>query len=196
MGVADRAAPVPRRAWRPTVGEIAMRSLSAALHVCLHCWRCWRCWRCWIVACWMLHAGDIEFDRVSIAYKDGGDPVLHGLRVAIRSCEKIGVVGRTGAGALQHIATCCALVVRTAAQRVGLRCHGCYIVRCVATRRARRPLSSATHAQPRGRRASAAWRMFVAPRRRPAPQRSTRCNTAQHCNDGMGWPLTSQASRR
>lgn len=42
--------------------------------------------------------GGIEFRNVSYRYFMEGDPVLHGLSFNIKPMEKIGVVGRTGAG--------------------------------------------------------------------------------------------------
>ena len=41
--------------------------------------------------------GKIEFDNLTIAYKPGV-PVLHGLSATIKPREKVGIVGRTGAG--------------------------------------------------------------------------------------------------
>jgi ABC-type multidrug transport system fused ATPase/permease subunit len=41
--------------------------------------------------------GKIEFDSLTIAYKPGV-PVLHGLSATIKPREKVGIVGRTGAG--------------------------------------------------------------------------------------------------
>ncbi|XP_052868167.1 ATP-binding cassette sub-family C member 4-like [Anopheles cruzii] len=43
-------------------------------------------------------AGRIEFKRVTYRYFDGAPPVLRDLSFAIRPKEKIGIVGRTGAG--------------------------------------------------------------------------------------------------
>ncbi|KAG2525914.1 hypothetical protein JM16_004152, partial [Phytophthora kernoviae] len=42
--------------------------------------------------------GEISFEDVVFNYKEGGSPVLKGLSFAIRNNEKIGIVGRTGAG--------------------------------------------------------------------------------------------------
>ncbi|GMF36183.1 unnamed protein product [Phytophthora lilii] len=42
--------------------------------------------------------GNISFDNVVFSYKEGGTPVLKGLSFDIRNNEKIGIVGRTGAG--------------------------------------------------------------------------------------------------
>ncbi|TMW69133.1 hypothetical protein Poli38472_001289 [Pythium oligandrum] len=43
-------------------------------------------------------SGSVKFDNVVFAYKPGGDPVLKGLSFSIQHNEKIGIVGRTGAG--------------------------------------------------------------------------------------------------
>ena len=43
-------------------------------------------------------AGAIRATDVVMAYRDGGDPVLRGLSFDIGAGEKVGVVGRTGAG--------------------------------------------------------------------------------------------------
>ena len=42
--------------------------------------------------------GVIEFQDVHIKYRKNLDPVLNGLSFQIKSGEKIGIVGRTGAG--------------------------------------------------------------------------------------------------
>jgi ABC-type multidrug transport system fused ATPase/permease subunit len=42
--------------------------------------------------------GTISFEKVVFSYKQGGLPVLKGLSFDIRNNEKIGIVGRTGAG--------------------------------------------------------------------------------------------------
>lgn len=42
--------------------------------------------------------GTIEFKNFSLRYRPDTDTVLHGLSFSIRDKEKIGVVGRTGAG--------------------------------------------------------------------------------------------------
>ncbi|EGZ11462.1 abcc transporter [Phytophthora sojae] len=42
--------------------------------------------------------GAIVFDKVSFRYKDGGDLVLRNLSFAVQGGQKIGIVGRTGAG--------------------------------------------------------------------------------------------------
>jgi ABC-type multidrug transport system fused ATPase/permease subunit len=42
--------------------------------------------------------GAIEFKNVSMAYRPGLPNVLHGISLHIKPGEKIGVVGRTGAG--------------------------------------------------------------------------------------------------
>ncbi|KAJ7224976.1 ABC protein [Mycena haematopus] len=46
---------------------------------------------------WPAH-GAIEFKNVTMAYRPGLPNVLHGISLQIRAGEKIGVVGRTGAG--------------------------------------------------------------------------------------------------
>jgi ABC-type multidrug transport system fused ATPase/permease subunit len=42
--------------------------------------------------------GEIEFESVVMPYLPGHPPVLKGISFSIREGEKIGVVGRTGAG--------------------------------------------------------------------------------------------------
>lgn len=42
--------------------------------------------------------GKIEVDNLSVAYKDGLPPVLKNLNFTVRPGERIGIVGRTGAG--------------------------------------------------------------------------------------------------
>ena len=42
--------------------------------------------------------GSIEFDNVVLSYRPELPPVLHGLSFVVSSIEKVGVVGRTGAG--------------------------------------------------------------------------------------------------
>lgn len=44
------------------------------------------------------HEGKIQFVDYSVQYREGLPPVLKGLNVTINPREKIGVVGRTGAG--------------------------------------------------------------------------------------------------
>ncbi|KAJ2728220.1 Multidrug resistance-associated protein 1, partial [Coemansia sp. BCRC 34962] len=44
------------------------------------------------------HSGNVEFKNLSIKYGTGQDHALKNLNVAIRPGEKIGIVGRTGAG--------------------------------------------------------------------------------------------------
>ncbi|XP_062563883.1 ATP-binding cassette sub-family C member 4-like [Armigeres subalbatus] len=46
---------------------------------------------------WPEH-GVVKFNNVDLRYSDGGDKVLKDLSFSIRSNEKIGIVGRTGAG--------------------------------------------------------------------------------------------------
>lgn len=42
--------------------------------------------------------GAIEFTDLSMKYRPGLPNVLHGISMSIRGGEKIGIVGRTGAG--------------------------------------------------------------------------------------------------
>eukprot|EP01083_Nonionella_stella_P028766 79279_1 len=42
--------------------------------------------------------GDIHFKNLTVAYRDYLDPVLKDLTFSIQDGEKIGIVGRTGAG--------------------------------------------------------------------------------------------------
>ncbi|XP_070850344.1 ATP-binding cassette sub-family C member 4-like [Chaetodon trifascialis] len=42
--------------------------------------------------------GLVTFDRVSFSYSDDGPMVLHGMKAMFRPREKVGIVGRTGAG--------------------------------------------------------------------------------------------------
>jgi ATP-binding cassette subfamily C (CFTR/MRP) protein 1 len=46
---------------------------------------------------WPAH-GAVEFKDVTMAYRPGLPNVLHGISLQIQAGEKIGVVGRTGAG--------------------------------------------------------------------------------------------------
>ena len=43
-------------------------------------------------------AGDLEFNNVSFRYNETNEMVLKGLSFKIKHGEKIGVIGRTGAG--------------------------------------------------------------------------------------------------
>jgi ATP-binding cassette subfamily C (CFTR/MRP) protein 4 len=58
-------------------------------------------------------AGAIEFDNVSMKYSPRGNFVLQNLKISIRPREKVGIVGRTGAGkssiinALFRLTECC-----------------------------------------------------------------------------------------
>lgn len=42
--------------------------------------------------------GELAFDRVTMRYREGFDPVLKGVNFALKAGMKVGVVGRTGAG--------------------------------------------------------------------------------------------------
>lgn len=44
------------------------------------------------------HEGRVEFDNFQVRYREGLDLVLKGITFSVQSCEKIGIVGRTGAG--------------------------------------------------------------------------------------------------
>jgi ATP-binding cassette, subfamily C (CFTR/MRP), member 1 len=48
----------------------------------------------------------IEFEDVVMPYLPGKPPVLKGITFAVRSGEKIGVVGRTGAGKCKSVTAC------------------------------------------------------------------------------------------
>lgn len=43
-------------------------------------------------------SGSVEFDDVVLRYRPELPPVLHGLTLKISPCDKVGIVGRTGAG--------------------------------------------------------------------------------------------------
>ena len=43
-------------------------------------------------------SGNLEFNNVSMRYQEGTDLVIRGVSFSIKSGEKIGVIGRTGAG--------------------------------------------------------------------------------------------------
>lgn len=47
-------------------------------------------------------AGAVELKDVFMSYRAGLPPVLKGINLAIKGGEKIGVVGRTGAGSESH----------------------------------------------------------------------------------------------
>eukprot|EP00762_Andalucia_godoyi_P004436 ANDGO_08139.mRNA.1 ABC transporter C family member 3 len=49
-------------------------------------------------------SGSVEFDDVYMSYKDDQDPILKGVSLQVRGGEKIGIVGRTGAGKSSVIA--------------------------------------------------------------------------------------------
>lgn len=42
--------------------------------------------------------GEIDFQKLSIRYRNGLDLILKGITFKVRSGEKVGIVGRTGAG--------------------------------------------------------------------------------------------------
>jgi len=42
--------------------------------------------------------GELEFKNVSLRYREGSETVLDGLSFKVGSGEKVGIVGRTGAG--------------------------------------------------------------------------------------------------
>lgn len=46
---------------------------------------------------WPQH-GEIEFSNYQLRYREGLDLVLKGISFSIKECEKVGIVGRTGAG--------------------------------------------------------------------------------------------------
>jgi ABC-type multidrug transport system fused ATPase/permease subunit len=61
---------------------------------------------------WPEH-GAIEFKGVSMRYRPGLPNVLHGISMSIRGGEKIGVVGRTGAGKSSLVLTLMRIVEYT-----------------------------------------------------------------------------------
>ena len=44
------------------------------------------------------HAGRIEFDRVTMRYRDALDPALRSASAVVEAHEKVGFAGRTGSG--------------------------------------------------------------------------------------------------
>jgi hypothetical protein len=56
-------------------------------------------------------AGEIQFENVELAYRKGLPLVLKGVTFHVRPGEKIGIVGRTGAG---QFPCCCAYMTSTA----------------------------------------------------------------------------------
>lgn len=52
-----------------------------------------------------IHTGKIEFKQVSLRYTSGGAPILRNLSFIINPGERVGIVGRTGAGKSSIIAT-------------------------------------------------------------------------------------------
>jgi ABC-type multidrug transport system fused ATPase/permease subunit len=47
-------------------------------------------------------AGSIEFQNVSLTYRDGLEPALSGINLIISGQEHVGIVGRTGSGERNH----------------------------------------------------------------------------------------------
>ena len=46
----------------------------------------------------LCRSGTLSFDRLVVRYSAGQDPVLKGVSFTVRAGERVGVVGRTGAG--------------------------------------------------------------------------------------------------
>lgn len=46
-------------------------------------------------------AGAIDFKDVTMAYREGLPDVLHGVNFSVKPGEKVGIIGRTGAGMFQ-----------------------------------------------------------------------------------------------
>lgn len=44
------------------------------------------------------HRGEIAFEDFRVRYHEGLEPVLNDVTFNVKSCEKVGIVGRTGAG--------------------------------------------------------------------------------------------------
>lgn len=42
--------------------------------------------------------GKVEFCDISLKYREGDEPVLHGLNFCVEPGQKVGIIGRTGAG--------------------------------------------------------------------------------------------------
>ena len=55
--------------------------------------------------------GVVKFDNYQTRYREGLDLVLKGIDCQIRSGEKVGIVGRTGAGELTFFVNICCLIV-------------------------------------------------------------------------------------
>jgi ATP-binding cassette, subfamily C (CFTR/MRP), member 1 len=49
------------------------------------------------------HSGAIEFNDIKMSYRPGLPNVLHGISMHVSGGEKIGVVGRTGAGVTTYL---------------------------------------------------------------------------------------------
>uniref|UniRef100_A0A8C5GHS1 ABC-type glutathione-S-conjugate transporter n=1 Tax=Gouania willdenowi TaxID=441366 RepID=A0A8C5GHS1_GOUWI len=62
-------------------------------------------------------AGRIQFDNFKVRYRDGLDLVLHGITCEINSTEKIGIVGRTGAGK-SSLTNCLFRIIEAAEGRI------------------------------------------------------------------------------
>ncbi|KAJ3295553.1 hypothetical protein HDU79_008900 [Rhizoclosmatium sp. JEL0117] len=54
--------------------------------------------------------GNLDFKNMGLRYRADLDPVLHGLTFSVKSGEKVGVVGRTGAGKSTIITACFRIV--------------------------------------------------------------------------------------
>ena len=63
------------------------------------------------------HAGAITFEGVAMRYREGLKPVLQGLDLSLRAGEKVGLVGRTGAGK-SSILVCLYRIVELSAGRI------------------------------------------------------------------------------
>ena len=44
------------------------------------------------------HIGNISFDKLEMRYREGLDLVLKGVSMEVKGGQKVGIVGRTGAG--------------------------------------------------------------------------------------------------
>uniref|UniRef100_A0A8D3BQW4 Multidrug resistance-associated protein 1-like n=1 Tax=Scophthalmus maximus TaxID=52904 RepID=A0A8D3BQW4_SCOMX len=66
--------------------------------------------------CWP-EEGRLEFEDYKVRYRPGLDLVLHGITCNIKSTEKIGIVGRTGAGK-SSLTNCLFRIIESAAGRI------------------------------------------------------------------------------